>query len=185
MNIIEPKVIQRIYKDVLRGEQVEKTEKYLRDNAFLYKDSSNAPLDQLAYTVYTHKAGDANKLGDLYWGTSILEPLTVNGECNMTKGHFHVNQDCAEYYFGISGEGLLLLMDENGQTWAEKVFPGSLHYINGALAHRLINIGDVRLEVGACWPTAAGHDYEAVQKQPFAFRIYKTEDGIKAVRARP
>lgn len=57
----------------------------------------------------------------------------------MTKSHFHENMDCTEFYFGIAGEGLLLLMDETGQTWAEKIYEGSLHHIDGHIAHRLMN----------------------------------------------
>ena len=70
-----------------------------------------------------------------------MEPVTIHGECNMTRGHFHMDWDCAEFYFGISGTGLLLLMDEDGKAWAERVAPGSLHHIDGHLAHRLINTG--------------------------------------------
>ncbi len=163
----------------MQGEHVEKAEKPLRDNAFLYLDSHGVDLDQITYTVYTHNVGDTQKLGDLYWGMTVLKPLTVNGEFNMTKGHFHVNRDCAEYYFGISGEGLLLLMNDKGETWAEKIFRGSLHYIDGKLAHRLINTGNECLKVGACWPTAAGHDYDAVMKHPFGYRVFKGPNGIE------
>ena len=97
----------------------------------------------------------------------------------MTKGHFHVNKDCAEIYFGIAGVGLLLLMDEEGHTWAEKVYEGSLHHIDGRIAHRLVNTGDEDLKVGACWPTSAGHDYHAIEKREFGYRVYKRNGQIE------
>lgn len=116
--------------------------------------------------------------GELLWGLTILEPLCVSGECNMTRGHFHQDRNCAEYYFGLGGNGLLLLMDEEGTCHAEKVFKGSLHHISGKLAHRLINTGDEQLKVGACWSPAAGHDYEAIEKREFSYRVFKEDNEI-------
>lgn len=100
----------------------------------------------------------------------------------MTKGHFHENKDCVEFYFGIQGEGLLLLMDESGYTWAEKVFEGSLHHIDGHVAHRLVNIGEIDLKVGACWPTSAGHDYVAIEEKAFGYRIKKINNQIEFIK---
>ncbi|MCB6313949.1 cupin domain-containing protein, partial [Gordonibacter pamelaeae] len=85
----------------------------------------------------------------------MLYPVLVNGECNMTRGHWHENRECVEFYFCLSGEGLLMLMDEDGTTWAEKTYPGSLHHIDGHLAHRLINTGEEPMKIGACWPCDA------------------------------
>ena len=118
-------------------------------------------------------------LGNLNWGLTVLKPVYSHNECNMTKGHFHVNKDCAEIYFGIAGVGLLLLMDEEGHTWAEKVYEGSLHHIDGRIAHRLVNTGDEDLKVGACWPTSAGHDYHAIEKREFGYRVYKRNGQIE------
>jgi hypothetical protein len=36
----------------------------------------------------------------------------------MTKGHFHAIENRAEYYWGIEGEGILLLMDKKRNTRA-------------------------------------------------------------------
>jgi glucose-6-phosphate isomerase len=89
----------------------------------------------------------------------------------MTKGHFHARRDTAEYYWGITGHGILLFMDEKRNVWAEEMLPGSLHYIPGNIAHRLINSGDSELTVGACWPSDAGHDYAAIVNAGFSARI--------------
>ena len=144
----------------------------------IYKDDNNVDENTLMYTVYSYEKGDSNKAGDLYWGLTILEPVYINGECNMTRGHFHNDLNCAEFYFGIDGEGLLMLMDENGKTWCEKVFKGSLHHIDGKLAHRLLNTGDTQLKVGACWPTVAGHDYAKIEDKEFGYRVFKKEDEL-------
>ena len=79
-----------------------------------------------------------------------MKPVLVNGECNITRGHFHQALNCDEIYFCFQGEGLLLYMDENGKCWAEKMSAGSVHYIDGRLAHRLVNTGDGELHIGAC-----------------------------------
>ena len=92
----------------------------------------------------------------------------------MTKGHFHAQSDRAEFYWGIQGKGMLVLMDRNRNTWAEEVYPGSLHYIGGEIAHRLANIGNEKLIVGACWPSDAGHDYEEIAKNGFSARLVET-----------
>ena len=75
-------------------------------------------------------------------------------------------------------EGLLLLMDQEGDVWAEKVYPHSVHYIDGRLAHRLVNTGESVLKVGACWSEAAGHNYQWVEKHPFPVRVYKKNGEI-------
>ncbi|MDI3312094.1 MAG: glucose-6-phosphate isomerase family protein, partial [Thermoanaerobacterium sp.] len=106
----------------------------------------------------------------------------IEDECNMTRGHFHQDKNCAEYYFCVEGEGLLLLMNDNSEMWAEKVYPGSVHYIDGKYAHRLVNIGDTVLKVGACWPTTAGHDYDAIEKNEFPYRVYKRNGKVELVK---
>jgi glucose-6-phosphate isomerase len=89
----------------------------------------------------------------------------------MTKGHFHAIENRAEYYWGIEGEGILLLMDKQGETKAEYMFPGSLHYIPGATAHRVVNTGNLILRFGACWPSDAGYNYDAIMKEGFSKRV--------------
>lgn len=168
MEIIDSKAFHNIEDGVITGQDVAKYEKKFGDVKGIYHNSNGIADDQLVYTVYSYTQGDPSCAGNLNWGLTILEPILVNGEYNMTRGHFHQDLQCAEFYFGIQGEGLLLLMDQQGKTWAEKVCKGSLHHIDGAYAHRLLNIGNVPLKVGACWPTVAGHDYETIEKKlPF------------------
>lgn len=176
MKIIEPEAYFR--QGAIQGQKVSSYQKLLREMEGTYRNSQGVDPEMLLYTTYSCEAGDSGKAGDLYFGMTVLEPVTVNGECCMTRGHFHLERSCAEFYFGISGSGLLLLMDEQGETWGEKVEEGSVHYIDGRWAHRLINTGEEQLKVGACWPTTAGHDYEAIEKRGFGYRIFKSDAGI-------
>lgn len=178
MKIIEPKAMHNIYSDVIKGENVKFYEKKFSQIKGIYENNKGINDETLMYTVYSYENGEPNQLGNLYWGLTILEPVYVNGECNMTRGHFHSNTDCAEFYFGIEGEGLLLLMNEEGEMWAEKVFKGSLHYIDGKIAHRLVNVGDTKCSVGACWPSSAGHNYEAIEKHDFPNRVFKINNEL-------
>ena len=178
MKIIEPNALHNIYDDVIRGADVKYYKKQFSEVENLYKNGKGIEATTTVYTVYSYEQGAADQIGNLYWGLTILEPIYINQECNMTRGHFHQDKNCAEFYFGIAGDGLLLLMDEQGTTWAEKVFQGSLHHIDGKFAHRLVNTGDTQLKVGACWPTTAGHDYEAIETCEFGYRILKNDQEI-------
>ncbi|MEM9354509.1 MAG: glucose-6-phosphate isomerase family protein [Planctomycetota bacterium] len=132
---------------------------------------------QVVYRVSAHlPVSDGTEAG-LFYGASYLEPGRVGDEYFMTKGHFHQKRHAAEYYWGIRGDGVLLLMDEQRRCWGERVTPGSLHYIPGNVAHRLVNVGDETLAVGACWPSDAGHDYATIAELGFSSRI-KCVDGV-------
>jgi glucose-6-phosphate isomerase len=89
----------------------------------------------------------------------------------MTHGHRHLIRNRAEFYGTTVGTGKLVLRDENGNTWAEEMTPGSLHYIAGNVAHRVVNIGSMPLRFVACWPSDAGHDYEIAGGQGFGAQV--------------
>lgn len=141
------------------------------------KDVTTEKGKELAYFVQSHDP-QPNIEGALQFGTSNLLPGDINGEFYMTKGHTHEIENRAEYYFGIKGNGLLLLMDENRNTKIEEVHSNSLHYIEGYVAHRLVNIGDTTLVVGACWNADAGHNYDAISEDGFSVRIMKSDNEL-------
>ncbi|MGB4984569.1 MAG: glucose-6-phosphate isomerase family protein [Erysipelotrichaceae bacterium] len=171
MNFLDPN------DNIISGEGVIHSTKLFKDIKQLYDDPDHSLDDQVVYDVYSYTKGDIYP-GNLNWGMTIMHPIYSNGQCNFTRGHYHLDRDCVEFYIGKSGEGLLLLMNEAGKCWAEKVVPGSIHHIDGKLAHRLINTGDSDFAVIACWPSNAGHDYDAVDKQPFGVRVYKNNNEI-------
>lgn len=172
MKTVEAKVTLTPY-GIPEGASVVRSEKQYKDVRNLYENPRED--NPIVYEVYTYTEGEESKLGNLNWGLTVMHPVYSNGECNMTKGHFHSNRDCAEFYFCTQGEGLLLLMDEEGNTWAEVMKPGSLHHIDGHVAHRCVNTGDTDLYIGACWPSASGHDYAAIDEREFGFRVKKVD----------
>lgn len=142
-------------------------------------EEAYASLDKnkVIYRVEMLPAESAD--GELNFGTSHIEPGCVGNEYHMTRGHFHERIEQAEYYFGSAGEGLLVLQDQQGQVSLEKVFPGSVHHIQGYVAHRLVNTGDVRLSALAVWPAIAGHDYGSLKEDGFNVRIFNENGQVK------
>jgi glucose-6-phosphate isomerase len=130
-----------------------------------------------AYRVRCYFPVPDGTAGGLFFGCTFLEPGTVGGEYFKTKGHFHAKRDTGEFYWGIRGEGILLLMNEDRTIRAERVTPGSLHYVPGRVAHRVVNVGDETLSFGACWPSDAGHDYETIRENGFSARVFRGPHG--------
>ena len=179
MNITESTTFINYNTGILKGEKVSESVRKLGDIKDIFKDQkafSKMNLDQIAYKVQMHNSENEGKEGGLYFGTSFLYPGMVGDEYFMTKGHYHQKRDTAEYYWCISGEGILLLMNEDENCSAVKIRPGSLNYIQGNIAHRLVNTGEDILVVGACWPSNAGHDYGTIAEHGFSVRVISVED---------
>lgn len=138
--------------------------------------------EQVAYTVSSFLPEKEGTEGGLNFGITNLYPGLVGDEYFMTKGHFHSKRSTAEFYWGIEGEGALILMNEQGDVWAERVFPGSLHYIGGGIAHRVANTGHCILSFGACWPSDAGHDYGTIETNGFAARLKQVDGEPKLIK---
>ena len=176
MDILKANAILNNNEEI-KGNNVKTYKKIFNDIKEEYLDDTNFNLDTLMYEVYSYE-NNTPSVENLNFGLTVLYPIYVNNECNFTKGHWHENRKCAEFYQGVSGKGLLLLMDENGKTWSEEVHQGSIHYIDGKLAHRLVNVGDDKLVVSATWSPSAGHDYDAVKNCPFKYRIFKIDNKL-------
>ncbi|WEK34540.1 MAG: glucose-6-phosphate isomerase family protein [Candidatus Pseudobacter hemicellulosilyticus] len=166
--------------NLLQGEGIEKTYRRLKDLSGVFQDTNSYAAmdpDTLVYEVSSFLPVPEGTPGGLYFGLTHIHPGKVGQEYFMTKGHFHALIDRAEYYWGIQGEGVLILMNENREVWAERMFPGSLHFIPGRVAHRVANTGQQLLSFGASWPADAGHDYEAIRQHGFARRLME-KNGI-------
>ncbi len=137
---------------------------FYRDDKAFAKLSPETPM----YEVDSYFPVEQGVEGGLFFGMTRIYPGKVGREYFMTKGHFHEMKDRGEFYWGVGGEGLLLLMDEDRNTWAEKMHTGSIHYIPGFTAHRVCNTGKDILTFGACWPSDAGHDYGSIQEKGFS-----------------
>ena len=136
----------------LLGERVENVSRTLGDLRGIFADVdafSRMPQNMPAYEVSSFLPEQEGTPGGLYFGITYLHPGKVGNEYFMTKGHFHANIDRAEFYWGLEGEGMLILMDQLRRVWAERIFPGSLHYIPGGVAHRMANTGNTLFSFAA------------------------------------
>jgi len=162
----------------LCGEGIIESQKLLSQLPNVFADEAErSKMNQqtLVYHVQAHMPAKEGTPGGLYFGTTIIQTGKVGNEYFMTRGHFHSNSDRAEYYWGVKGEGMLILMDRNRNTWAEKMYPGSLHYIGADIAHRVANTGKEPLHFGASWPSDAGHNYDEIDKNGFSARLVELD----------
>jgi glucose-6-phosphate isomerase len=170
----EPSILIRPQDGTLCGNSITGFERSIGELRGLFADDialANLPQDRRVYQVQSHCAATGNEPGGLMFGVTLIEAGRVGAEYFMTRGHFHARSEAAEYYWGICGEGILLLMDRRRRWRAERMRPGSLHYIPGHVAHRVANVGAGQLSFGACWPADAGHDYASIERDGFAARI--------------
>lgn len=158
----------------MSGAAVQESEKTLGELEGLFHDGeAQARMDResTVYAVRWWPAAPTGETGGLLWGVTILEPGKVGDEFFMTHGHFHADRTRAEYYATTSGRGVLVRMDDGRVTWGEEMSPGSLHYINGQHAHRVVNTGDEPLIFWACWGSDAGYDYGTIRERGFGSRV--------------
>lgn len=116
--------------------------------------------------------------GDLQFGLACLMPGKIGDEYYLTKGHFHTWREAAEVYIGISGNGLMLLEDQN-KAWTVELGANVVVYVPGGTAHRTINTGLAPLLYWGIYPAGAGHDYETIRAQNF--RQVVVEQAGKAI----
>ena len=168
----------------LAGELIIHQIRKLKDLKGIFQDQEvfdHTDQEELVYTVQSWLPVADGTPGGLYFGVSTIYPGKVGKEYFMTKGHFHSLGDRAEFYWGVQGKGMLILMDRVRKTWAEEVYPGSLHYIGGEIAHRLANTGDENLIIGACWPSDAGHNYDEIAVNGFSARLVEVRGKPKLI----
>lgn len=170
----------RFEQQALAGTGIVKTERRIRDlgDIYFYRDAwKQMPGDELVYEVESYLPVADGTEGGLFLGITRIHPGKVGREYFMTKGHFHKIRNRAEIYMGMEGEGMLILMDEHRHTWAEKMFPGSLHYIHANIAHRTANTGNTVFSFGAVWPADAGHDYATISEGGFSKILVEQQQG--------
>jgi glucose-6-phosphate isomerase len=176
--IHRPEVFFDLKTGKLNSGKVVSSQKELKQLAGVFGDEEKRlSMDQslVVYEVESYFPVAEGKKGGLFWGVTTIHPGKVGDEYFMTQGHFHAEPDTAEFYWGILGEGVLICMDEDGNSWAERMYPNSLHYIAGCVAHRVANTGSEPLVFGACWPSDAGHDYETINKKGFSARLVEKD----------
>jgi glucose-6-phosphate isomerase len=170
--------------DILNGSGIQHKVTRMEDLKGIFGDEAawkRLIPQSIIYEVDAYKPVTDGTLGGLFFGVTRIQPGQVGNEYFMTRGHFHALGDRAEFYWGISGEGMLILMDKKRKVYAEKMRPGSLHYIPAHTAHRVSNTGKNVLSFGACWPADAGYDYDEIKKNGFAARLINA-DGIPQLK---
>jgi glucose-6-phosphate isomerase, archaeal len=135
----------------------------LSDMADAYQDAAavrailDSGDDPVIYTAFDAEVPPES--GQLLFRTTIISPGTIGSEFYMTRGHHHV-RDSAEFYLGMSGEGVMLMESRDGEVQTQPLVPSAAVYVPPGWAHRTINTGEVPLAFLAVWYGDAGHDYD-------------------------
>ena len=175
--ILEPEIT--FINEKLEGKNIDKIDRRIKNLKDIFFDKAaleKIDPETVVYEVESYFPVALNTEGGLFYGITYIHPGVVGNEYFMTKGHFHKIKNRGEFYCTLQGEGMLILMDENRNTWAEKMYPGSIHYINGNTAHRTANTGKSVLSFSAFWPSDAGHDYAIISEHGFS-KILIDRDG--------
>jgi len=178
LNIYKAPVLLNLIDFNMKGDPVKQQSRSILNIAKLFLDQDavkKIPAQTMIYMVQFWMPVAEGTAGGLFFGTTMIMPGKVGSEYLMTKGHYHSKSDRAEFYWGVQGKGMLIMMDRERNTWAEMVYPGSLHYISSEIAHRLANTGFDKLIVGACWPSDAGHNYSEIEDTGFSARLLEKD----------
>jgi glucose-6-phosphate isomerase len=165
---------------VLSGVGVTQSEKRLRELAGYFRDeAARVAMDPeiLLYRVQSYEPQPEGVEGAICCATTFLMPGKVGDEYFMTRGHYHAAQDKPEMEVTVSGEGVLVLMDENRRIRAEIMRPGSVHPVPPRTAHRVANTGTQPLVFVSFWPSETGHDYDEIVSHGFSGRVREINGG--------
>ncbi|MDR2670810.1 MAG: cupin domain-containing protein [Oscillospiraceae bacterium] len=138
-----------------------------------------AKEDPLVYEFY--ELGAPDRPGGLAFGTSVTYPGRVGREYFMTKGHFHTILDTAEVYYCLSGQGVMLMENPEGDVTQAPLTPGQAVYVPGRFAHRSVNTGDTPLVTFFVFRGDAGHDYGTIEEKGFRNLIVERDGAPQTV----
>jgi len=142
-------------------------------------EAALASVNALVYSVAA--VAPAGGDGDLHYAVGRIMPGKIGREYFMTKGHLHAWRAAAEFYFGLSGDGFMLLEDElTGESRLLPLRPHHAVYVPGHTAHRTMNTGPAPLTYLGIYPAKAGHDYSAVATKNFRCLVIE-RDGQPAM----
>lgn len=152
------------------SKSAETTKRYLSQMKKMFLDDAKADeilkeQDPLIYEFY--ELGCPERKGDLSFGTSVIYPGKVGEEYYMTKGHFHTVLDTAEVYWCLSGEGYMVMENQQGDTLEMPLQPGMAVYVPRNYAHRTVNTGTEKLVVFWTFQADAGHDYGTIEEKGY------------------
>jgi glucose-6-phosphate isomerase len=141
-----------------------------------------AQEDAAVYEVYEIKRPEVT--GELLHGISIVHPGQVGDEYFMTKGHFHAELETAEVYYGLQGEGMMVMETPEGEWSVQELRPGRVLYVPPRWAHRSVNTGREDLVTFFVYPGHSGHDYGTIERQGFR-KLVVGRDGRPSVVDNP
>lgn len=163
----------------LSGEEVVTTVRRISDLTGVFSnEAARVAMDQsaIAYEVEAYEPVAEGTMGGVGLATTYLYSGMVGDEYIMTRGHYHANEDRPELEVTISGEGFLVLMDQDRVTRVEEMLPGSVHPVPPGTAHRVANTGSETLVFVSYWASETGHDYGTIREQGFSGRVRKVDD---------
>lgn len=136
--------------------------------------------DPLVYEVHQYDMPEF--VGELVVCTTILHPGKVGDEFFMTKGHLHEIRERAEVYYGLRGEGQLVLAKDD--AWETvPMSAGTVAYVPPCWAHRTVNTGSEPFVFLAVYHGDAGHDYGTIETDGFP-QVVVERDGEVVVEAK-
>lgn len=146
------------------------TKRYLSQMKGMFNDSKAyeealQKEDTLIYEFY--EMGFPETGAHLGIGTSITYPGKIGDEYFFTKGHFHTILETGESYYGLSGEGYMLLENPEGDWRFLPIRPGVAVYVPPRYAHRTINTGTMPLVTYFTYRADAGHDYGTIETKGY------------------
>ncbi len=139
----------------------------------------DADPDRLIYEVFEIRGPHSTDMG-----LTIMKPGKIGREYHMTKGHFHESESADEYYFCLSGKGIIVMQSAEGEIRHLPMNEGGGVYVPSGWAHRTINIGDDDFMLLAIFPKDAGHDYGTIEEKGFRIVVMEV-DGQFAVMDNP
>lgn len=102
LSLTKSPVVLSLANSDMQGEPVINQTRKLKDIQGIFKDEkaySEMDKEQLAYTVQSWLPVADGTPGGLFFGASTIYPGKVGIEFYMTKGHFHLQSDRAEFYW--------------------------------------------------------------------------------------
>lgn len=179
MEIVTPFATALSFAERTITPYTQKSVRRLSDMRGMYADPAAAEAilgsgDPLIYEVYTVEVSE--DVGQLSYCLTVLHPGRVGDEYYMTKGHFHIDDQTAEIYLGLEGEGYLLTETTDSDVQATKMERGTVAYVPPGSAHRTVNTGQGPFVFFAAWPAHAGHDYGSIEEAGFS-RLIVERDG--------
>ena len=161
-----------------------KVERRLSQMAGMYADAEAeraaiADGDPLVYEV--HQYDMPQHPGELVVCTTILHAGKVGEEFFMTKGHYHEVRDRGEVYYGLRGEGVLVLA-RNDAAETVPIGPGVVAYVPPHWAHRTVNTGSEPFVFLAVYPGDAGHDYGTIETEGFPQSVVARDGAVLVTR---